>query len=58
MYLLKFQAMLLLAVGASQCENKNLIKDCPEEKIVNKCLQLEIQISPMNIIYTKGNEKK
>lgn len=33
---LKCQAMLLLAVVASQCENKNLIKDCPDEKIVNK----------------------
>lgn len=55
---LKCQALLLLTVVASQCENKNLIKDCPEEKIVNKMPTVGDSKLPNEYYIYKGERKE
>lgn len=56
--LLKCQAMLLLAVVASQCENKNLIKDCPQEKIINKMPSVGNSSKPNQYYIYKGERRE
>ena len=55
---LKCQALLLLTVVASQCENKNLIKDCPEEKIINTMPTVGDFNQPKEYYIYKGERKE
>ncbi len=50
--------MLLLAVVASQCENKNLIKDCPQEKIINKMPSVGNSSKPNQYYIYKGERRE
>ncbi len=56
--LLKCHTMILLAVVTSQCENKNLIKDCPEEKIINKMPTVGDSKLPNEYYIYKGERKE